>query len=55
MCRDGEIQDYLGDYTAEHIYDWVTKRSGSPSTGITCDLVKELTKKNKNSVVFFGK
>jgi protein disulfide-isomerase A1 len=46
--------DYNGGRTKDAIVNWVLKKSGPPSTEVTCDQLKTKLEENKFALVFFG-
>ena len=39
--RNGEKTDYTGGRTSDTIVSWILKKSGPPSTQVTCATLKE--------------
>lgn len=54
MFRSGEKTEYTGGRTKDTIVSWVMKKSGPPSTLVTCDALKEKIKDSKFVVAHFG-
>jgi len=52
--HNGEATDYQGGRTADAIVAWILKKTGPPSTELTCAQVKEKTASDKFSLVYFG-
>jgi len=48
--------EYSGERTEEALAEWAIKKSGPPSTPVTCDALKDLVadEKNKFILAFFG-
>lgn len=51
---NGEQQEYTGGRSKDTIVSWVLKKSGPPSTKVTCDALKEKVADNKFVLAFFG-
>lgn len=51
---NGEKQEYTGGRTKETIVSWVLKKSGPPSTKVTCDALKEKAADSKFMLAYFG-
>jgi len=51
---NGEQQEYTGGRTKDTIVSWVLKKSGPPSTKVTCDALKEKVADNKFVLAYFG-
>ena len=54
LYRNGEKTDYTGGRTSDTIVSWVLKKSGPPSTQVTCAALAEKLEANKFVIAFFG-
>lgn len=54
IFRNGIKQPYGGGRTKDEIIQWVTKKSGPPSTLVTCDELKNEATNLKYILVYFG-
>lgn len=52
--KNGERVDYNGGRTKDTIVEWVLKKSGPPSTEVTCALLKEKAGTAKFMIAYFG-
>jgi len=52
--KNGEKTDYTGGRTSDTIVSWILKKSGPPSTQVTCAALKEKVEANKFVIAFFG-
>jgi len=52
--HNGEPTDYQGGRTGDAIVSWILKKTGPPSTELTCDALKEKTAADKFVIAFFG-
>ena len=52
--RKGERVDYNGGRTKDAIVEWVLKKSGPPSTEVTCAVLKEKAGSAKFLMAYFG-
>jgi protein disulfide-isomerase A1 len=51
---NGEQQEYTGGRTKDTIVSWILKKSGPPSTKVTCDALKEKVAESKFLLAYFG-
>ena len=51
---NGEKQEYTGGRTKDTIVSWVLKKSGPPSTKVTCDALKSKVADSKFVIAYFG-
>lgn len=53
--RNGEKTEYTGGRTKDTIIQWVLKKSGPPSTEVTCDQLKDKVANNAKFIIaYFG-
>jgi len=52
--KNGEKQEYTGGRTKDTIVQWVTKKSGPPSSKVDCDTLKTKAKDAKFILAYFG-
>jgi len=52
--KNGEKTDYTGGRTTDTIVSWILKKSGPPSTQVTCAALKEKVEANKFVIAYFG-
>lgn len=52
--KNGERVDYNGGRTKDAIVEWILKKSGPPSTEVTCALLKEKAGTAKFMIAYFG-
>lgn len=51
---NGEKQEYTGGRTKDTIVSWVMKKSGPPSTKVTCEALKAKVADSKFVIAYFG-
>merc|ERR1712086_11120 len=52
--KNGVKSEYTGGRTSDTIVSWILKKSGPPSTQVTCATLKEKVEANKFVIAYFG-